>query len=74
MWRTGSNVGNKNSASYPIPVVNFRGRVLDRANEIAKVFNEHFVTVGPKLASSINQNPIDDPLKYLKGTDGSTKN
>ena len=43
--------------------------VLDRPNDIAKEFNRHFVTVGPKLASSIDQKRDDCPLKYLKGPD-----
>ena len=69
MWKTVNTVLNKDSASSNIPTVNFQHRVLDRPNEIAKTFNEHFVTVGPKLASSIDHKADDDPLKYLKGTD-----
>ena len=68
MWKTVNKVLNKDSASSTIPIVNFQDRVLDHPNEIAKVFNEHFVTVGPKLASSIDRKADDDPLKYLKGT------
>ena len=53
MWRTVNKVLNKDSASPPIPIVNFQEWVLVRSNEIVKAFNEHFVTVGPKLAGSI---------------------
>ena len=63
-----SPVLNKDSASSTIPIVNFQDRVLDRPSEIAKAFNEHFVTVGPKLASRIDLKADDDPLKYLKGS------
>ena len=74
MWKTVNKVLNKDSASSAIPIVNFQDRVLDRPNEIAKAFNEHFVTVGPKLASSIDHKANDDPLKYLKGTDENVLN
>ena len=73
MWRTVNKAFNKDSASSPIPVVNFQDPVLDRPNEIAKAFNEHFVTVCPKLASRIGQKPDYDPLKYLKGNDENTQ-
>ena len=63
MWKTVNKVLSKDSASSTIPIVNFQDRVLDRPNEIAKAFNEHFVTVGPKLASSIDRKADDDPLK-----------
>ena len=74
MWRTVNKVLNKDSAYSLIPIVNFQDRVHDRPNDIAKAFNEHFVTVGPKLASSIRQKPDDHPLKYLKGTDKNMPN
>ena len=63
MWKTVTKVLTKDSASSTIPIVNFQDRVLDHPNEIAKAFNEHFVTVGPKLASSIDHKANDDPLK-----------
>ena len=55
------------SALSTIPTVNFHSRVLDQPKDIARAINEHFVTVGPKLASSIGQKPDDNPWKYLKG-------
>ena len=52
MWRTINKVLNKDSPSS-FSAVNFQGQRLDRPNEIAEAFNEHFVTIGPKLASNI---------------------
>ena len=69
MWRTIKKVLDKDSALSSIPIGNFQDRVFDRPNEIAKAFNKHFVSAGPKLASSIDQKPDDEPLRYLKGTD-----
>ena len=65
MWRTINKVLNKDSPSS-FSAVNFQGQRLDRPNEIAEAFNEHFVTIGPKLASNIEQKPDDNPLKYLE--------
>ena len=65
MWRTINKVLNKDAPSTSFTAVNFQGQILDRPNEKAEAFNEHFVTVCPKLASSIEQRPYDNPLKYL---------
>ena len=69
MWKTVNKVLNKDSSSSNIPTANWQGRVLDRPNEVAKAFNEHFATVGPKLPSSIDHKADDNTLKYLKGAD-----
>ena len=65
MWRAINKVLNKDSPSS-FSAVNFQGQRLDRPNKIAEAFNEHFVTIGPKLASNIEQKPDDNPLKYLE--------
>ena len=65
MWRTINKVLNKDSPSSFF-AVNFKIQRLDRPNEIAEALNEDFVTIGPKLPSSIEQKPDDNPLKYLK--------
>ena len=65
MWRTINKVLNKDAPSTSFTAVNFQGQRLDRPNEIAEAFNKHFVTIGPKLASNIEQKPDDNPLKYL---------
>ena len=65
MWRAINKVLNKDSPSS-FSAVNFQGQRLDRPNKVAEAFNEHFVTIGPKLASNIEQKPDDNPLKYLE--------
>ena len=66
MWKTINKVLNKGNPSTSFTAVNFQGQRLDRPNEIAEAFNEHFVTICPKLASSIEEKPDDNPLKYLE--------
>ena len=65
MWRTIKKVLDKGSASSSIPSVNFQDRVFDRPNEIAKAFDGRFVSACPKLTSSIDQKPDDEPLRYI---------
>ena len=55
IWRTMNKVFNKDAPSTFFTAVNFQGQRLDRLNEIAEAFNEYFVTIGPKRASSIEQ-------------------
>ena len=66
MWRTINEVLNKDSPSSSISAMNFQGQRLDRPNEIPEAFNEHLLTIGPKLASGIEQKLDDDPLKHLE--------
>ena len=42
-------------------------------NQIAEKLNEHFVSIGPKLASKLEAKPDDDPIKYLHPTDSNQK-
>ena len=41
------------------------GKRLDREKDIVQALNQHFVSVGTKLADQIAQNPNDDPLKHI---------
>ena len=50
----------------------FEGRSIEKPNEIAEAFNNHFATIGPKLADKIENKDSDDPLKYLSNIGGST--
>ena len=72
MWRTINKVLNKDTPSTSFTTVKFQGQRLDRPNEIAEAFNEHFVTIDPKLASSIEQKPDDNLLKYLEESNGNS--
>ena len=38
-------------------------------NQILEKLNEHFVSVGLKLASKVKIQPRDDPIKYLHTID-----
>ena len=42
-------------------------------NQIAEKLNEHFVSVGPKLASKLEVKPDDDPTTYLHSIDANQK-
>ena len=41
------------------------GQNLENPRGISEAFNNHFVTIGPKLASEIQIETTDDPLQYL---------
>ena len=40
--------------------------------ELAEALNQHFVSVGPKLAEKIKTTPNDNPLKHIKPNDSAT--
>ena len=45
--------------------LNIKDRKLTKEGDILDALNHHFVSVGPKLASKIEQNVNDDPLKHI---------
>ena len=51
--------------------VTFEGQCIEKPNEIAEAFNNHFATIGPELAGNIENRDSDDPLKYLSNKGAS---
>ena len=66
-----NKVLNKNQHSTTPKFVMFEGQSIEKPNEIAEAFNNHFATMGPKLADKIENRDSDDPLKYLSNIGGS---
>ena len=66
MWKTINKVLSKCKTSAPLNSVTLNGRAYVRPDEIAEAFNEHFVTVGPKLASKIEAHTDADPMAYVR--------
>ena len=67
MWRTINKVLDRDSSKVPVTSLNCEGKLLTNDREIANAFNEHFVSVGPKLAEEIRTEPNDDPLAQISG-------
>ena len=65
MWKTINKVLNKNQCSTTPRSVMYKGQLVEKQKEIAEAFNNHFTTIGPKLAEKIETKESDDPLKYL---------
>ena len=65
MWHTINRVLEKSSKSTMPASLNIEGRKLTKEGDILEALNHHFVSVGPKLASKIEQNANDDPLKHI---------
>ena len=65
MWKVVNKVLNKDHDSLSPLSVTYEGQSIDKSGEIAEAFNNHFVTIGPKLAEKIECEESDDPLKYI---------
>ena len=72
MWKAINRVLNRDSASKYISSLNVNGKVMTGDSELAEALNQHFVSVGPKLAEKIKTTPNDNPLKYIKPNDSAT--
>ena len=65
MWKTINKVLDKSPQSTTTTSLDVDGNRITKQANIAEALNHHFVTVGPKLASKIEQQTNDDPLKYV---------
>ena len=63
MWKTINKVLNKYPQLSTTSSLDVEGNRITKEANIAEALNHHFVTVGPKLASKIEQRTNDDPLK-----------
>ena len=74
MCRTINKVLDRDSSKVPVTSLNCEGKLLTNDREIASAFNEHFVSVGPKLAEEIRTEPNDDPLAQISGINSKILN
>ena len=71
MWKAVNKVLNRDTNSVEVSSLNIEGRTLTKEKDIAKALNQHFVTVGPKLAEKLESKNDDDPLVKINA---QTKN
>ena len=65
MWKSVNKILNKDKTRTFPSSVTYKGQNLENPREISEAFNDHFLTIGPKLASEIQSETTDDPLQYL---------
>ena len=73
MWKTIDKILHKTSGTTTISELKDGDTIVKGQNQIAEKLNEHFVNIGPKLASKLEVKPDDDPIKYLHPTDSNQK-
>ena len=71
MWKAVNKVLNRDTNSVGVSSLNIEGRTLTKEKDIAEALNQHFVTVGPKLAEKLESKNDDDPLVKINA---QTKN
>ena len=67
MSQTINKALDRDSSKAPVSSLNCEGKILTNDREIAKAFNKHFVSVGPKQAEEIRTEPNDDPFALISG-------
>ena len=72
MWKTINRVLNRDSVGKSISSLNVNGKVVTGEGELAEALNQHFVSVGPKLADKIKTTPNDNPRKHIKPNASAT--
>ena len=59
---------DKDSSSTLISQLKEGDTAINNKQDILETLNEHFVTVGPNLASKIERKQNDNPLQFIKQT------
>ena len=65
MWKTIYRVLDKDAKSTTLASIEIDGKTLTKERDVLEALNCHFVSVGPKLARSIETRPSDNCLQYV---------
>ena len=65
MWKTINRVLDKDAKSTTLSSIETDGKTLTKEHDILEALNCHFVSVGPKLARSIETRPSDNCLQHI---------
>ncbi len=65
MWKTINKVLDKNQHTVKLSSVEVNGRCLTRERDVLEALNQHFVSVGPNLATNIVSKPGEDCLQNI---------
>ncbi len=83
-WNIINDLTSRKRHNFHINEISNNGSLITDPNELSNEFNEHFVTIGPKLADTIVYNdnnrsymdylnPVDDGLNFQMKTTTSSK-
>ena len=73
MWKTINKILHRISRTTTTSEIKNGDSIAKSQNQILEKLNDHFVSVGPKLASKLKTKPGDDPIKYLHTSDADQK-
>ena len=65
MWKTINRVLDKDIESTSVSSIEIDGKMLTKQHDVVEILNYHFVSVGPKLACSIETRPNDNCLQHI---------
>lgn len=68
-WQTINELTSRKSGKIPVKELKVNGLSITNPTEMSDEFNNHFSTIGPKLASKIPLSDNNSHLHYLTGTD-----
>ena len=72
MWKVINKVLDKETALAETSSLEVEGKTITNEKDIAESNNHHFVTVGPKLASTLEFKPDDYSLKHINYQQNTT--
>lgn len=68
-WQTINELTSRKSGKISVASLKVNGLLITNPTDLSNEFNDHFATIGPKLASEISSSDDSSHLKYLTGTD-----
>ena len=70
-WQTNNELTSRKSGKKSVTSISLKvnGVAITNSTVLSNQFNNHFATIGPKLAGNIDSSNSDGYQKYLTGTD-----
>ena len=65
MWKTFNRVLDEDIKFTTVSSIEIDGKMLKKQLDVLKMLNNHFVSVGQKLVSSIEARPNDNCLQHI---------
>ena len=64
-WQTINELTSRRTNSTTVKELKSNGSIISNSSELSNAFNDHFSTIGPRLANEIPPNDNNNDLSYI---------
>ena len=64
-WQTINDLTSRHTNNTTVKELKLNGSIISNSSELSNAFNDHFSTIGPRLANKIPPNDYNNDLSYI---------